>query len=88
MSDKNFTRDFSPAWFASVMGTGILASTSMSYATLIPVLGTLASALWVFNTALFLLLLFFWLMRWIRYPQNAIKDLGTLLIHNSTPLCP
>jgi len=76
MSDKNFTRDFSPAWFASVMGTGILASTSMSYATLIPVLGTLASALWVFNTALFLLLLFFWLMRWIRYPQNAIKDLG------------
>jgi len=29
MSDKNFMRDFSPAWFASVMGTGILATTSM-----------------------------------------------------------
>jgi tellurite resistance protein TehA-like permease len=76
MSDKNFMRDFSPAWFASVMGTGILATTSMFYASVLPVLRYAAVILWLSNIALFLVLLFFWVMRWIRYPQNAVKDLS------------
>ncbi len=76
MSQGDFTRNFSPAWFASVMGTAILATTSMFYASLLPFLRYVAVFLWLFNTALFVALLFFWVMRWIRYPQNAIKDLS------------
>jgi C4-dicarboxylate transporter/malic acid transport protein len=76
MSEKNFMRDFSPAWFASVMGTGILATTSMFYASVLPFLRHVAFILWLFNIALFLVLLFFWVMRWIKYPQNAAKDLS------------
>jgi C4-dicarboxylate transporter/malic acid transport protein len=76
MSEKNFMRDFSPAWFASVMGTGILATTSMFYASVLPVLRYVAVILWIFNIALFLVLLYFWVMRWIKYPQNAIRDLS------------
>ena len=76
MSERSFTRNFSPAWFASVMGTGILATTSQFYSHTLPALRYVALSLWLFNSALFLVLLFFWIMRWIRYSQNAVSDLS------------
>ncbi len=68
-------RNFSPAWFASVMGTGILAVTSKFYSCYLPFLQTVAGVLWIFNLFLFFVLLVPWLLRWIMYRQNALADL-------------
>ena len=74
-SKWDIVKNFSPAWFASVMGTGILASTSMLYSSYLPFLRYIAVAFWIFNVLLFLVLLVPWVMRWIKYPENAAADL-------------
>jgi len=74
-SKWDIVRNFSPAWFASVMGTGILANTSMFYSSYLPFLRYIAVILWIFNVLLFVVLLVPWVMRWIKYPENAMSDL-------------
>ncbi|GAB4478431.1 MAG: tellurite-resistance/dicarboxylate transporter [Burkholderiaceae bacterium] len=66
---------FAPAWFAAVMGTGVLAVTLHYYARSAPWLDPLAWGLHALNIALAALLGVPWIVRWLRYPQAAI---GTL----------
>ncbi|MHA1583639.1 MAG: tellurite-resistance/dicarboxylate transporter [Promethearchaeota archaeon] len=74
-SKFNIIKNFTPSWFASIMGTGILAVTSMMYAKYIPFLKYVAIGLVYFNIALFVLLLIPWTLRWIMFPKNAMADL-------------
>ena len=68
-------KDFAPSWFASVMGTGALALVSFAYSQRLPELKTLAIALTYLNTLIFLVLLIPWLLRWVKYTENALEDL-------------
>lgn len=68
-------RDFAPSWFASVMGTGALALVSKAYSSKLPALGTFSKALVYLNAAVFFILLIPWLLRWIKYPSEAKRDL-------------
>jgi C4-dicarboxylate transporter/malic acid transport protein len=75
-------RNFSPAWFASVMGTGILAITSLFYSEYIPQLKYLALFLFYFNVVLFPVLLIPWMLRWIFFKEKALSDLEHPVISN------
>lgn len=69
-------RNFSPAWFASVMGTGIFALASKNYACYWAGLNNVAIFLWGVNIVLFLALIVPWLLRWLFYKDYALKDLN------------
>lgn len=66
---------FAPAWFAAVMGTGVLAVTLHFYARYAPPLDPLAWVLHGLNVVLALLLAGPWLARWLRYPAAAMSSL-------------
>ena len=68
-------RDFAPSWFASIMGTGALALVSLAYSGKIAVLKNVAVGLTYLNTALFFVLLIPWSLRWLKYREEATKDL-------------
>ncbi|WP_297534894.1 tellurite-resistance/dicarboxylate transporter [Thermococcus sp.] len=68
-------KDFAPSWFASVMGTGALALVSLAYSQRLYLLKEIAVTLTYLNTALFLILLVPWSIRWIKYRENALSDL-------------
>ncbi len=78
-------KNFTPSWFASVMGTGILALVSLFYAKYLSLLGTISKWLFYFNVVLFFLLLIPWVLRWIFFPKNAISDLEHPVISNFYP---
>ena len=68
-------KDFAPSWFASVMGTGALALVSLAYSGRLAVLKNVAVGLTYLNTALFFVLLIPWSLRWLKYREEATKDL-------------
>ena len=69
-------QNFAPAWFASIMGTGIVALTSYFYATSFVWLKGLGTAVWVLNMLLFGLLIVPWALRFILYRKEALSDLN------------
>ncbi len=75
-------KNFSPSWFASVMGTGILAMVSLFYSKYIPVLREFSYALFYFNVGLFFVLLVPWVARWIFFRKEALSDLNDPIISN------
>ena len=75
-------KNFTPSWFASVMGTGILAMTSLFYSKYLPVLKNLAYILFYFNILLFSVLLVPWILRWIFFKKEAINDLEHPILSN------
>lgn len=75
-------KNFSPSWFASVMGTGILAITSMFYSQYIPFLKDAAYFFFYFNVFLFFILLVPWVLRWIFFKKEAMADLEHPVISN------
>lgn len=75
-------KNFTPSWFASVMGTGILAMDSLFFSTYLPVLKGVASAIFYFNVMLFFVLLIPWCLRWCFFKENAIKDMENPVISN------
>ncbi len=75
-------KNFSPSWFASVMGTGILALTSLFYSRYIPVLENIAHVLFYFNVVIFFVLLIPWVLRWIFFRKEALKDLVHPILSN------
>ncbi|WP_066639491.1 tellurite-resistance/dicarboxylate transporter [Desulfolucanica intricata] len=77
---NNSIRGFSPAWFASVMGTGILAITSKFYADFIPLLQDVSVVLGAINMVLFLVLIIPWIWRWFGYKEQALADLHAPVI--------
>lgn len=83
INDKqDIIKNFMPSWFASVMGTGILAMTSLFYSTYIPVLKDVAQYLVYFNISLFVVLLIPWILRWILFPEDATADLNHPVLAN------
>lgn len=84
----NPVRHFSPAWFAAVMGTGILATTSISYSSYLPFLRELARVLFYLNVALFAFFLIPWLLRWLFYHVDALRDLNHPVTANFYPTFP
>ena len=75
-------KNFTPSWFASIMGTGILAITSLSYSKYVPFLKSTASVLFYFNIILFFALLIPWVLRWIFFRKEALKDLNHPVLSN------
>lgn len=69
-------RYFHPGWFASVMGTGILAVATSHTVPFVPVVKGLAVGLWAFNTLLCLVLLVLWVARWLFFFNEAWADLS------------
>jgi tellurite resistance protein TehA-like permease len=67
-------RCFHPGWFASVMGTGIIAVATHHADAVVPGLETFAVVLWVLTAALFAVLIVPWTIRWIRYRTEAWAD--------------
>ncbi|MHA1855950.1 MAG: tellurite-resistance/dicarboxylate transporter [Promethearchaeota archaeon] len=82
---KNLIRNFTPSWFASVMGTGILALTSLFYSEFIPWLKIVAEVLFYFNISLFCFLLIPWTLRWIFFRNEAVEDLIHPITSNFYP---
>ena len=80
--NSNLVKNFAPSWFASVMGTGILAITSLFYSQYIPFLKNAAVLLFYFNVILFFVLLIPWTLRWIFYTKEALSDLEHPVISN------
>ena len=79
---SDFIKNFAPSWFASVMGTGILAITSLFYSQYIPVLKNVAVLLFYFNVILFFVLLLPWTLRWFLYTKAALADLEHPILSN------
>lgn len=75
-------RNFTPAWFASVMGTGILAMTSFFYSPYIHALKYAAFILSYLNIALFFILLIPWTLRWIYFRKEALASLEHPVVSN------
>ncbi len=86
LKDINYKREiiknFSPAWFASVMGTGIFALTSLSYSHYLPILKNLSYVLFYFNVFLFFVLLIPWTLRWVMFRKQALADLVDPIMSN------
>ena len=83
--ESNVIKNFMPSWFASVMGTGILALTSFTYSQYLPVLKNIAFILFYFNIALFFVLLIPWTLRWFLYPKDAVADLKHPIVGSFYP---
>ncbi|KUH32892.1 C4-dicarboxylate ABC transporter [Thermococcus celericrescens] len=75
-------KDFAPSWFASVMGTGALALVSKAYSSKLPIIKSFAGFLVYLNTVLFFVLLIPWVLRWIKYRENALADLHHPVLGN------
>lgn len=72
---SSIVRNFAPSWFATVMGTGILAITSFYYAGRWAWLTDLSTLLLFFNILLFGVLVVPWALRFVLYRKESLKDL-------------
>ena len=70
-TDAARLKNFGPNWFASVMGTGILATAGATLPIQIPGLHVFARVVWVGAAALLLLLMLAVAVQWIRHPTVA-----------------
>lgn len=75
MSKKGIVRDFSPAWFAAVMGTGGLANVTYMWGKFWNPAHALGIGLAWFNAFLFLVLLIPWIARWFTRSESLKNDL-------------
>ncbi len=75
-------KNFTPSWFASVMGTGILTIVSLFYSQYLPFLKNISYILFYLNVILFFILLIPWVLRWIYFKNNALSDLNHPIISN------
>ncbi len=82
---KDIIKNFPPSWFACTMGTGILANVSKMYSDNLPILANVGVFLHWLNLGVFFFLLILWILRWILYPENALKDLKDPVIGNFYP---
>jgi C4-dicarboxylate transporter/malic acid transport protein len=84
MKDKinQMVRNFHPAWYATVMGTGGLANAVYLFLGKIPFFEKVAQALVLFNIALFVILIFPWVARWIWHRDILVEDMKNPLLGN------
>ena len=75
-SPREVVRQFTPNWFAAIMGTGILAIALAQFQTSVPALHAIAEALWMFNIGLFALFSGLYAARWIFFFDGARRIFG------------
>jgi Voltage-dependent anion channel len=68
---RDVFRDLGPNWYASVMGTGIVANAGATLPLRVPGLHAFATAVWILAAAALLALTAAWAVHWIRYPGRA-----------------
>jgi len=79
---NEIVRNFHPAWYASVMGTGGLANAVHLFLGKIPFFEGIAQTLVWLNITLFVLLLFPWIVRWIWHFDRLAEDLKHAMLGN------
>ena len=72
---SEFVKNFSPSWFACIMGTGIFAITSSFYSNYVPFLRYVSYVLFYLNIVMFFIFLVPWVLRWIFFKEECLKDL-------------
>ena len=70
----DFVRDLGPNWYASIMGTGIVAIAGADLPFRVPGLHTFATVVWLLAAAALLALTTAFAARWIRFPDRARAD--------------
>ena len=65
------TREFGPNWFATVMGTGIVAVAGAELPLRVPGLRVFATAVWVLASVMLIGLAAAWAGHWARHPAQA-----------------
>jgi C4-dicarboxylate transporter/malic acid transport protein len=60
-----------PNWFASIMGTGIVANAAATLPAQFPGLRTAATVIWAFAALMLVALSGAWIVHWIRYRETA-----------------
>jgi C4-dicarboxylate transporter/malic acid transport protein len=75
-------KQFSPAWFAMVMGTGGLANLLYGLSAKLSFLKPVAQMLFWFNIFMFVLLLMPWLLRWFMHFKPLTQDLRHPMMSN------
>ena len=68
---------FGPNWFASVMGTGIVATAAASLPVHLPGLRGFAEIVWVIAAVLLVLLIVAVSVQWVRHPTVARSQVHT-----------
>jgi C4-dicarboxylate transporter/malic acid transport protein len=68
---QDLFRHLGPNWFASVMGTGIVANAAVLLPLHVPGLHSVALGFWVLAAAMLLALGTATAVHWLRYPENA-----------------
>jgi C4-dicarboxylate transporter/malic acid transport protein len=64
-------RDLGPNWYASIMGTGIVANAGATLPLAVPGLRMFATVVWALAAAALVALTAAWAVHWIRYPARA-----------------
>jgi C4-dicarboxylate transporter/malic acid transport protein len=67
-------RQLGPNWFASVMGTGIVANAAAALPLSVPGLRTAATIVWALAAAWLVVLTAAWIVHWTRYREEAKAD--------------
>jgi len=73
---REVIRQFTPNWFAAIMGTGILSAVLTQLPVNLPGLRVIAEGLWLLNIVLFLTFSALYLARWILYFDEARRVFG------------
>jgi len=79
---KSVIRHFSPAWYASVMGTGGLANALFMFGNQAEWLRPAAVALFWLNVALFIVFIVPWTLRWVLHFDRLREDLRHPIMSN------
>ena len=82
MSNNNLLKNFSPAWFAAIMGTGGFANVLFLWGKVWPFARSLGIALAWLNAILYVLFLIPWLLRWLLYYNDLKQDLNHPVMGN------
>lgn len=85
LSFLDVAKGFAPGWFASVMGTGVLALATLSFSKHWEFLKYLALFLHWFNIALFIVLSIPWITRWVCCRTLALATLNHPIQANFYP---
>lgn len=68
---RDVIRQFTPNWFTMTMGTGVVVLILPEFPFAQEILWQGATALWQFNTLLFIVFSLVYALRWLIYPQEA-----------------
>ena len=80
-----YIKNFAPSWFASIMGTGILAICCKLFSNFAGFLLPLSHFLFWLNVSLCFVFLIFWIARWFLFFENAKNDLFHPVISSFYP---